>query len=504
MIEDTINELITYARFHLFLKEFDALYFRNVLLGELNLSKPSTTPVDLKKIQNMRVPDSLLANIKEYLLTHENKNELEANLLLTKIMGLLTPNPSTVVDRFNKLEVESNRKALDYLYNLSIKNNYVAKTQIDKNLVWVTDYPDKNLEVSINLSKPEKSNKDIAKLISKSVSTEEKYPKCLLCLENLGFYGNDHHPARENIRIIPVKLGNEEWYLQYSPYGYFYMHCIVFAKEHSNMVIDRDTFVRLADFVDRFPSFFVGSNADLPIVGGSILNHQHFQGGEHLLPVMKQKPIKEYILNKYKDIRLYKLDWYNTCLLLESKNRETLITVANQILVGWRNYKDELNQIYGFDVDGRHNTITPSIRKDGDTYYLYLILRNNKCTPHYPDGIFHAHSEYHMIKKEGIGIIEAMGLFILPARLVRQANEIKDCLAKDYNDTNIIQNYPDLDAFIPMIHDLEKKYDKNTIDKDIREYINGVCKNILINTAVFKDTDVGHMGLDRFIGGLNL
>jgi len=504
MIEDTINELIQYASSHLYMKSFDAIYYRNILLGELGLSKPSETPIDNKKIENLQVPDSLILPIKNYLIQERKMDEGAADLFVTKLMGFITPSPASVVDHFSELEAESPRKALDYLYDLSIKNNYVQKTQIDKNMIWDTDYPDKNLEISINLSKPEKNNKDIAKLAIKTNDSVETYPKCVLCLENLGFYGNNKQPARENIRIIPVKLGGEDWYLQYSPYGYYNMHCICFAKTHYNMVIEHDTFVKLIDFVDRFPCFFIGSNADLPIVGGSILNHEHFQGGEHLLPVMKAKPEKEYKLNKYSSTRLYKLDWYNSCLMLESKNKNELVEIATLILNGWRNYKDSLNEIYGVDAEGRHNTITPSIRKVNDTYYLYLILRNNKCTPQYPDGIFHAHKQYHMIKKEGIGIIEAMGLFILPARLVRQTNEIKDVLKRNLNDVEIVTAYSDLEDFIPMIHELERKYNEDTIDHDVREYINDVCKNILINTAVFKNTIIGQIGLDKFIGSLNL
>ncbi len=504
MILDTVNELIAYAKLHLGMNEFDALYFKNMLLGELGLAKPCNSPVDLARIESYDVPDPLLDEVVKYLVNEKKMDENDANLLATKLMGLLTPTPSKVVERFSNEEKVSPRKALDYLYDLSIKNNYVQKTKIDKNIVWDTDFPNKNLEISINLSKPEKNNKDIAKLVAKVDPKEEKYPKCLLCLENLGFYGNASQPARENIRVIPLKLGGEDWYLQYSPYGYYYMHCICFAKEHYNMIIDHMTFVRLIEFVDRFPCFFIGSNADLPIVGGSILNHEHFQGGEHLLPVMKAKVDKEYKLNKYPNSRLYKLDWYNTCLMIEGKDKGEIANLATDILDGWRNYKDPVNEIYGNDLEGKHNTITPSIRKINDTYYLYLILRNNKCTPQYPDGIFHAHKQYHMIKKEGIGIIEAMGLFILPARLVRQSNEIKDCLEHEYNDSMIIEKYPDLEDFIEMIHTLERKYDKETIDKDIRDYINDVCKNILINTAVFKDTIVGKIGLDSFIRSLNL
>ena len=504
MISEVINQLIEYAKIHLGMNEEDSLYFKNMLLGELKVTKPSNEEVDLKKIAEMKVPDEFVEKIQEYLINELKYSEHDAELFATKLMGFVTPIPSVVTSNFVELEKENDRKALDYLYDLSIKNNYVAKTKIDRNLLWDSNFEDKNIEISINLSKPEKNNKDIAKLIAKTPNNEEKYPKCLLCYENLGFYGNEKHPARENIRLIPLKLNNENWYLQYSPYGYFNMHCIVLKETHSNMVIDKSTFISLCDFVDRFPSFFIGSNADLPIVGGSILNHEHFQGGEHLLPIMRQNPAKEYELSRFKDCKLYKLNWYNTCLMIESKNREEMINLASEILATWRDYTDKDNDIIAIDEQGKHNTITPSVRKVGDTYFMYLILRNNRCDATYPDGIFHAHPEYHMIKKEGIGIIEAMGLFILPARLVRQSGEIQDVLSKNYNDDEIVKNYEDLKQFLPMIHTLQKDYSKLMIKDKIKEYINNVCKGILENTAVFKNDYSGSLGLDKFIGGMHL
>ncbi len=504
MISETINQLIVYAKLHLGMNEEDCLYFKNILLGELKVAKPSNEEVDVKKISEMKVPDEFVEEIQYYLVNELKYSEHDAELFATKLMGFLTPNPSIVTKKFEDLEKDSDKKALDYLYDLSIKNNYVAKTKIEKNLLWESNFDDKNIEVSVNLSKPEKNNKDIAKLIAKTNVNEEKYPKCLLCYENLGFYGNDKHPARENIRLIPLKLNNENWYLQYSPYGYFNMHCIVLKETHSNMIIDRNTFIALCDFVDRFPSFFIGSNADLPIVGGSILNHEHFQGGEHLLPLMKQSPSKEYKLSRFKDCKLYKLNWYNTCLMIESKNRKEMIDLATEILSTWRDYNDSDNEIVSYDEQGKHNTITPSVRKMGDTYFFYLILRNNRCNEKYPDGIFHAHPEYHMIKKEGIGIIEAMGLFILPARLVRQSGEIQDVLLKNYNNEEILKAYPDLDNFLPMIDALKRNYSKQLIKEKIKEYINNVCKGILENTGVFKNDFNGNLGLDKFIGGMHL
>lgn len=508
MILDTVDNLVLYAKYHLDLNdELDQIYIRNLLLNELNLSHPNSdfNYKDENEIKNSIVPDKLIEELSSYLINELGMNEKDAELKYTKIMGMLTKSPSEVNKKFNYIyENKGDKEALDYLYNLSIRNYYFQKTKVDKNIVWSTTYPSKNIEVSINLSKPEKSNKDIAKLLVKPNPSEIKYPKCLLCLENLGFAGNYSHPARENIRVIPLLLNNEEWYLQYSPYGYFYKHCIVFSKNHSNMVINNGTFKKLCSFVDQYPSFFIGSNADLPIVGGSILNHEHYQGGEHLLPVMKSKTKKEYKLTNYKDTKLFKLDWYNTCLLLTSKNSDEIVEVATKILNAWRDYDDMNNDILSHSGETMHNTITPSIRKENGIYYLYLILRNNRCDEKYPDGIFHAHKEYHHIKKEGIGIIEAMGLFILPARLIRQENEIKDVLELGLNNDQILAKYPDLADFLSMIRELKLNYSKNTIDKDINTYIETVCQNILINTAVFKDNEIGTKGLDEFIGGLNL
>ena len=505
MIRDVINSLIDYASFHLDLKGLDKIYALNLIIGELNLDYPSEGKIfSEEEIEKMEVPDYFIKEITNFLIKERGFAEKEAELKAILIMGLVTPSPENVVEKFERIKEISSADALDYLYKLGIRNYYFQKTMVDKNIVWKTNYPSKNIEVSINLSKPEKSNKDIAKLLEKPKTSEVKYPKCLLCKENIGFFGTYSHPARENIRFIPIILDGEVWYLQYSPYGYYYKHCICFSSKHSNMVINESTFKKLVDFVDAFPSFFIGSNADLPIVGGSILNHEHFQGGEHILPVMEASVKKEYKLKNYKNAKLFKLDWYNTTLLIKGSDRKEVISLASKILEAWRNYSDLDNDIVAMDDSGKHNTITPSIRKIGDEYNMYLILRNNRCDEKYPEGIFHAHPEYHHIKKEGIGIIEAMGLFILPARLVRQENEIKDVLLNNLNDKGILEKYADLADFLPMISELKKKYNPKTIDNDINKYIENVCMHILDNTAVFKDTKKGNEGLDNFIEGLKL
>ncbi len=498
-----VNELVRYAKVSFDIADTDLIYFRNIILGELNLSSFKELEIDTRKIDSFKNPDYFTENLNDFLKETTELSDNEIDRKITKIYGFLSPRPSSVIAKFDSIyKSESDKEALNYLYNLSIKNDYVKKSKIDKNLLWSSTYPDKNIEVSINLSKPEKNNKDIAKLLVKPKTGDVKYPLCLLCKENLGYYGRDDHPARENIRTIPLKLDGENRYLQYSPYGYFNMHCIVFKDTHSNMVINESTFKKLLTFVDNFPYFFIGSNADLPIVGGSILNHEHYQGGEHRLPIMHAKPKKEYPLANH-DSKLYLLDWYNSTLLIQGENKIDVVDIATKILTKWRNYDDLDNDILSFSDEAAHSTVTPCVKKDGNVYSLYLILRNNRCNAEYPDGIFHAHPEYHHIKHEGIGIIEAMGLFILPARLVRQTNQIKDCLKNNLSDSEIISKYPDFDKlFLNMIHKLALNYNEETIDSSIREYINNVCRNILKDTAVFKDNEKGNKGIDKFIGSI--
>ena len=487
MIEKTIEELLVYAKYHLGLEEDDTIYYRNMMLRKLNGKLPYEGSVNEEEIKELKVPDTIIEKLSEYILKENIVTEDKLELFLTELMGDLTPLPSKVNEVFKSQESD---KALDYLYDLSIKNNYIQKTKVDKNILWEASFSEANIEISINLSKPEKNNKDIRKLLTKS--NDVKYPKCLLCKENVGFAGNSGHPARENLRIIPLNLNNEKWYLQYSPYVYYDHHCIVFNDRHANMHIDRSCFNALADFVDTFPSFFIGSNSDLPIVGGSILNHEHFQGGKHILPMLKCN--NEYDFYTIGDTLVSKLNWYNTAISLKSKNKDEMLNIAECILNTWISYSDEENEILAHTTE-RHNTITPIVRKIEDTYYMYLILRNNRCNDENPDGIFHAHKEYHMIKKEGIGLIEAMGLFILPARLKRQFNEIAECKKANLNDEEIVAKYPGLEEFLPMIHEIKGE----NLTEEIVSYVNNVCKNILCNVAVFKNTEKGNQGLKKFM-----
>ena len=495
-IKLTIEKLLKYARVHLDLNEIDEVYFRNVLLNKLKVDCPYEGVAELEYINNLKVPDSILEEIKEYL-TFIKESDIELKLI--EIMGLLSPLPSAVVHKVNELEEKEKGLGLDYLHNLSIKNNYIQKSAIDKNIYFKKEYEDNYLEITINMSKPEKNNKDIAKLLEKNINVD--YPKCALCKENLGYFGRNNHPGRSNIRIIPFELNNEKWFLQYSPYAYYNKHAIVINETHSNMTINESTFIKLLEFVDKYPTFFIGTNADLPIVGGSILNHEHYQGGGYLLPVFYSKDRKVYLQND--NVKVSIVDWYNTTIRIESKSFNEVVDYSNKIFECWKNY-DDLNVDIISNTNGiRHSTITPIARKIGDVYSMNLILRNNRCNDVHPDGIFHAHKEYHNIKQEGIGLIEAMGLFILPARLKRQMAYVKEILVNSDDIENYYEKYEDLIIHKDMINNLVDKYGRNLYndfaDKVIEDYIADTCKNILINTAVFKNDEQGIEALNKFM-----
>ena len=500
MIYNTIKKLATYALEKGLITEEERAYSINLLLDVLNLDEydePSEEYVNVDL-------ESTLKEILDYAASNnllENDSIVYRDLFDTKVMNCFTPRPQSVIDKFYSLFEDSPKEATDWYYAFAKNTDYVRDYRIKKDLKWTSPTIYGDLDITINLSKPEKDPKAIA---AAKLMKQSSYPKCMLCVENEGYRGRVNHPARETIRTIPLDLEGDKFYFQYSPYSYYNEHCIVFNEKHIPMVINEPALKHLFAFVSKFPHYMLGSNADLPIVGGSILNHEHFQGGEHILPVMEADVKKEFKLTKYKNTRLFKLDWYNTTLLIRGKDPKEVVSLASDILNAWRKYDDVENEIIANDESGKHNTITPSIRKINGEYYLYLILRNNRCNEKYPDGIFHAHPEHHHIKKEGIGIIEAMGLFILPARLVRQENEIKDVLALGLNNDEVVKKYPDLARFLSMIEVLRENYSASTIDESIKVYIEDTCKDILRNTAVFKDDQKGNDGLDKFIGGLNL
>lgn len=503
-----VEKLLAYAEEFLHLKKLDVIYTRNLLLREFKLKEPAED-ADVSAVKTLSVPDELVAETERYALENGLCEEGEENLYSTYIMGILSPKPSEVNEEFFRLRKEEGVKAAcRYFYDLCIKNNYIQKTAIDKNLKWEYKDGDNILEITINLSKPEKDNKEIAKLLVKKAE-KPKYPKCLLCKENEGFEGSLSHPARENIRTVSLNLAGEEWFVQYSPYAYYDEHCIAISKQHVPMNVNAKTVEKLADFVDVFPNYMIGSNASLPIVGGSILNHEHFQGGVHLMPMHKSHIAVEMKSAKYPDVKVGIADWYNSVVRLQSANRAHVVALTGEIVEFWKTYSDEENDIVAKTGDTPHNASSPIVRKIGDEYCIDLILRNNRTSEEYPDGIFHAHPEHHNIKKEGIGLIEAMGLFILPGRLKKQLAMIADilCGREKYDEAalNDSENY--LYVHRDMIKKLKASFNGKTYEEAhaaVISYVNETCKNILDNTAVFKKNETGVKGFKKFLAALDI
>lgn len=498
------EKLLRYAVRFLHLCERDVIYMRNILLREFGLDSPVDDAGDLSFIDDLSVPDVLVGEIESFALENGLADEYSLNLYSTYIMGLLSPLPSKVNEDFKRIKSEKGiNAACEYFYNLSVMNNYVQKTAISKNLKWKYEDGDKYLEITVNLSKPEKDNKEIAKLLT-APKSDKKYPACLLCKENEGFKGTLTHPARENIRTISLTMGGEPWFVQYSPYAYYNEHMIAISEAHVPMHIKKDTIDKVLDFVDFFPNYMIGSNAALPIIGGSILNHEHFQGGEHLMP-MHKAPVKEHFTcGDYPEVEIGIVDWYNSVIRLESENREKIASLATRIVKNWENFSCEECFIFA-ETDGvKHNSLSPVARIKDGKYVIDMILRNNITTEEYPDGVFHAHPEYHNIKKEGIGLIEAMGLFVLPGRLKKQLAMIADILCENtpYDEKALSDKENYLFAHRTMIKDLLKEGKAESFaaaEKRITDRVNFVCKNILFNTAVFKNDAVGYAGFKKFL-----
>ena len=517
MVEPALlaERLICYAAHHLSLREDDRLYLRNLLLREFGAVAPAALPGgEEARIAGAEVPDELMAELADFAMeSGRAAYRGEAERYATYVFGLLTPMPSAVGEEFRRIERELGvRAACDMFYRLCVRNGYIQKTAIGRNLRWEYEDGGNTLEITVNLSKPEKDNKDIARLLTKPKNAETKYPACMLCPENEGFAGSDSHPARGNLRTLALTLDGEPWRLQYSPYAYYPEHCIAFSCKHSPMKIDDSTVRKLLDFVERFPIYFIGSNAALPIVGGSILNHEHFQGGGHLLP-MSYAPARTLLAcDDEPEVRLCILDWYNSALRLESRDRAAIERIAGQIIAAWENWDDEENEIRSHTGEVRHNTLSPiaSMTRDG-CYRLDMILRNNRTDERYPDGIFHAHPEQHNIKKEGIGLIEAMGLFILPGRLKRQTAAIADilCGKAAVTDEQLADPAHDLHVHRDMIAALRRLLGHMPVSEAeanaaITDYINRTCRDILCCTAVFKNTERGQAGFLAFLGACGI
>ena len=420
------------------------------------------------------------------------------DLFDTKLMGILTPKPSQVIKEFRTYYEESPKKATEFFYEFSQDTNYIRRDRVKKDMKWKVNSPYGDIDITINLSKPEKDPKAIA---AAKNAKQSSYPKCQLCMENEGYAGRMNHPARQNHRIMPLVINDSKWGFQYSPYVYYNEHCIVFNGQHVPMKIDKAAFTKLFDFVKQFPHYFLGSNADLPIVGGSILTHDHFQGGHYEFAMERAAIEKEFVIPGYEDVKAGIVHWPLSVIRIQCKDEKRLIELADYILKKWRGYTDEEAYIFA-ETDGEpHNTITPIARKKGDMYELDLTLRNNITTKECPLGLYHPHNEYHHIKKENIGLIEVMGLAVLPSRLKAEMEHLSECLVKGED----VSQYEDLKKHAPWVDEIKEKYEdinEENVEDILKEEIGQVFVKVLEDAGAYKCTEEGRKAFDRFIATL--
>ena len=507
MVQERILQLADYGVATGLVPQDDYVYTVNRLLETLGLDEISDEVwKEHKTIAAQEDAEAALEDILAELLDDafergmfEHNSVVYRDLFDTKLMGCLVARPSEVQGTFKSLyENESAQAATDYFYKLSCDSNYIRRARIKKDLKWTTDTEFGTLDITINLSKPEKDPKAIAAAKNAKASS---YPKCQLCRENEGYAGRVNHPARQNHRIIPVTINNSDWFFQYSPYVYYNEHCIVFNGQHTPMKIERATFGKLLDFVTQFPHYFVGSNADLPIVGGSILSHDHFQGG-HYTFAMAKAPIEKHVtIPGYEDVEAGIVKWPLSVLRIRHKDEKRLIELATHVLEAWRGYTDESAFIFA-ETDGEpHNTITPIARRSGDMFELDLTLRNNITTDEHPLGVYHPHAEYHHIKKENIGLIEVMGLAVLPARLKEELELLAEYIleGKDISSNEKIEKHAAWVAeFLPKYDNL----DKDNIQDVLRKEVGNVFVHVLEDAGVYKCTAEGREAFMRFINKL--
>ena len=494
MISTAIQQLVNYGLDTGLILPDDEIYIRNQLLMTMQLDS-FTEPegevcyTDLEAILKTLVDDAVARGVCE-------DNSTARDLFDTKLMGVLTPRPSIVRANFEeRYETEGPEAATNWFYKFSQDTDYIRRYRIKRDLKWVTKTPYGDLDITINLSKPEKDPKAIA---AAKLAPQSAYPKCQLCVENEGYAGRMNHPARQNHRIIPLELDSGSWYLQYSPYVYYNEHCIVLNAAHTPMRISGATFRRLLDFTKQFPHYFLGSNADLPIVGGSILSHDHFQGGHYTFAMAKAPIERHFTIKGYEDVETGIVKWPLSVIRIRHKDEKRLIDLAEHILNCWRGYTDEDAFVFA-ETDGEpHNTITPIARKVGDTFELDLALRNNITTDECPLGVYHPHAQYHHIKKENIGLIEVMGLAILPARLKDELEELSKCLVegKDVRAVAELEKHADwVDESLPRHPELNSE---NVMDI-LKEEVGKVFVGVLEDAGVYKCTEEGRSAFAKFM-----
>lgn len=501
-MDKRIRDLVEYGIHTNLIDESERIYSTNLILDVMDLDSIEETEGYTKP--DFSDPGNALEEILKDLIEDAvsrkvtEDDQVSKDLFDTKLMNCLTPRPSFVRGRFEELYKKSSREATDWYYKFSCDTDYIRRYRIKKDLKWKTNTPYGDLDITINLSKPEKDPKAIA---AAKNAPQSAYPKCQLCAENEGYRGRMNHPARENHRIIPIKLAGEDFFLQYSPYVYYNEHCIVFNRQHIPMKIDRACFEKLFDFITLFPHYTVGSNADLPIVGGSILSHDHFQGGNYEFPMARADYIKKFTVKGFEDVEAGIIKWPLSVIRLRSDKKERIIELASHILDSWRAYTDEEAFVFA-ETDGEpHNTITPIARKRGELFEFDLALRNNITTKECPLGLYHPHDELHHIKKENIGLIEVMGLAILPSRLKSEIALLKEYIlaGKDVAENE------DIAKHAKWVLDFTKNYDKideSDIDGILQDEIGKVFSLVLEDAGVFKQTEEGLKYFERFTSSL--
>ncbi|MCD8036356.1 MAG: UDP-glucose--hexose-1-phosphate uridylyltransferase [Clostridiales bacterium] len=491
-VNEAIKELVLYGIGKgLFLEE-DTTYVINSILDVLKLDSFEDCEVkgnaELEDILKVLLDDAEKRGVIE-------GGQTERDLLDSKIMGTMVPFPRDVINKFWMKYIQSPKMASDWYYDFSQNTDYIRRYRIKKDMKWQTETEYGMLDITINLSKPEKDPKAIA---AAKNAPQSGYPKCQLCAENEGYAGRMNHPGRRNHRVIPIKIGGSQWYFQYSPYVYYNEHCIAFNSEHMPMKIDRETFVKMIDFLKMLPHYFIGSNADLPIVGGSILSHDHFQGGNYSFAMEKAPVEKKITFDGYPDIEAGIVKWPMSVIRISGEYGKRVIDLAEFILGQWRTYTDEKTYIFA-ETDGEpHNTITPIARKRNDKYEIDLVLRNNITTEDRPLGVYHPNPSLHHIKKENIGLIEVMGLAVLPARLKEELNAVETALisSADLRDNELTAKHAD------WVEEFSAKYDDiniSNVDAIVKKEVGLVFMQVLEDAGVYKRNDEGMAAFMRFI-----
>ena len=495
MTEIYLSALVRYGLDTGLIEDCDKTYVTNRLLEILKLdafAAPEAVPsLPLEEILGGLLDDAVERGVCGGDITSRD-------LFDTKLMGALTPMPHEVRAKFAALYAESPEKATDWYYKFSQDTDYIRRYRIRKDMRWKTATEYGDLDITINLSKPEKDPKAIA---AAKAAPQTGYPKCLLCPENEGYAGRMNHPARQNHRIIPMHIGGCDWFLQYSPYVYYNEHCIVFNGVHTPMVIDRAAFAKLLEFVTLFPHYFIGSNADLPIVGGSILSHEHFQGGHYCFAMEKAPVETEVSFRGFEDIRAGIVKWPMSVLRLDGPDPERLCDLADKILKSWRAYTDESAFLFAETNGVPHSTITPIARRRGADYELDLVLRNNITTAEHPLGVYHPHAELHHIKKENIGLIEVMGLAVLPARLKGELAALETAILgnRDLRQDEVLAKHAD------WVDELRKNYvfTAENVTEILHREVGKVFARVLEHAGVYKRTPEGRTAFLRFVEHVN-